>query len=124
MQATGRLRAPDPREAPPNGEKTNGPSGSRHAGLKPTKSRSDRTNARPTVRQATAPGNTVGRTERVLIDSRQGDYYVGRTQYDSPEVDQEILIPASEKRLLRGRFYDVRIDSAADYDLYGRAAGK
>ena len=66
----------------------------------------------------------VGRTERVLIDSRQGDYYVGRTQYDSPEVDQEILIPASEKRLLRGRFYDVRIDSAADYDLYGRAAGK
>ena len=37
----------------------------------------------------------VGRTERVIIDSRQGDWYVGRTQYDSPEVDQEILIPAS-----------------------------
>ncbi len=35
----------------------------------------------------------VGRTERVIIDSRQGDWYVGRTQYDSPEVDQEILIP-------------------------------
>ena len=45
----------------------------------------------------------VGRTERVIIDSRQGDWYVGRTQYDSPEVDQEILIPASERRLLRGR---------------------
>ena len=70
MQATGRLRAPDPREAPPNGEKTNGSSGSRHAGLKPTKSRSDRTNARPTVRQATAPGNTVGRTERVQVSAR------------------------------------------------------
>lgn len=66
----------------------------------------------------------VGRTERVLVDSRQGGYYVGRTQYDSPEVDQEILIPASERRLLRGHFYDVRIDSAADYDLYGRATGK
>ena len=66
----------------------------------------------------------IGQLERVIIDSRQGDFYVGRSQYDSPEVDQEILIPASEKRLLRGRFYDVRIDSAADYDLYGRAAGK
>ena len=61
----------------------------------------------------------VGRTERVLVDSRQGDYYIGRTQYDSPEVDQEILIPAAEKRLQRGRFYDVCIESASDYDLYG-----
>ena len=61
----------------------------------------------------------VGRTERVIIDARQGDFYVGRTQYDSPEVDQEILIPAADRRLLRCRFYDVRITSAADYDLYG-----
>lgn len=66
----------------------------------------------------------VGHTERVVIDSRQGDYYVGRTQYDSPEVDQEILIPAAGKRLLRGRFYDVTITSAADYDLYGEIAAK
>ncbi len=66
----------------------------------------------------------VGSTERVLIDSRQGDYYVGRTQYDSPEVDQEILIPAVGKRLLRGHFYEVRIDSASDYDLYGRVVPK
>lgn len=66
----------------------------------------------------------VGRTERVLIDSRQGDFYVGRTQYDSPEVDQEILIPADERRLLRGHFYDVRITSAADYDLYGTVVAK
>lgn len=66
----------------------------------------------------------VGCTERVIIDSRQGDYYVGRSQYDSPEVDQEILIPAAERRLLRGHFYDIRIDSAADYDLYGQAVGK
>ena len=66
----------------------------------------------------------VGRTERVIIDSRQGDYYVGRTQYDSPEVDQEILIPASERRLMRGHFYNVKVTSAADYDLYGEVAEK
>ncbi len=66
----------------------------------------------------------VGRTERVIIDSRQGDWYVGRTQYDSPEVDQEILIPASECRLLRGHFYDVTVTSAADYDLSGEIAAK
>ena len=66
----------------------------------------------------------VGREERVLIDSRQGDWYVGRTQYDSPEVDQEILIPVGEKRLLRGHFYRVRIDAAEDYDLYASPIGK
>jgi len=60
----------------------------------------------------------VGRTERVIVDSRQGDYYVARSQYDSPEVDQEILIPVSDRRLLRGRFYDAEIVSAAEYDLY------
>ena len=61
----------------------------------------------------------VGRTERVIIDSRQGNYYVGRSQFDSPEVDQEILIPAADRRLRRGCFYDVRITSAEDFDLYG-----
>lgn len=66
----------------------------------------------------------VGSTERVLIDSRQGDRYVGRTQYDSPEVDQEILVPAAGKRLLRGHFYEVRIDAASDYDLYGEVVPK
>lgn len=66
----------------------------------------------------------VGRTERVIIDSRQGDFYVGRSQYDSPEVDQEILIPVADRRLLRGHFYEVRIDSAADYDLYGQVTSK
>lgn len=66
----------------------------------------------------------VGRTERVVIDSRQGDFYVGRTQYDSPEVDQEILIPVGGKRLLRGHFYDVTVTSAADYDLYGEVSAK
>ena len=66
----------------------------------------------------------VGRTERIIVDSRQGDYYIGRSQYDSPEVDQEILIPAASRRLLRGRFYDVRITAAADYDLYAEVLDK
>ena len=66
----------------------------------------------------------VGRTERVIIDSRQGDFYVGRTQYDSPEVDQEILIPVGGKRLLRGHFYEAEVTLAADYDLYGEVRTK
>jgi len=61
----------------------------------------------------------VGGTERVIVDGRQGDFYVARSEYDSPEVDQEILIPTDGKRLLKGRFYEVKITDAADYDLYG-----
>lgn len=60
----------------------------------------------------------IGRTERVIIDSRSGDYYIGRSQYDSPEVDQEILVEATGRRLLRGHFYNVKITAAEDYDLY------
>ena len=61
----------------------------------------------------------VGRTMRVVVDGRQGDFYVARSEYDSPEVDQEILIPADDKRLFKGRFYDVMITDSEDYDLYG-----
>lgn len=61
----------------------------------------------------------VGRTMRVVVDGRQGDFYVARSEYDSPEVDQEILISADGKRLFKGRFYEVMITDAADYDLYG-----
>ncbi len=60
----------------------------------------------------------VGQNQRVIIDSRQGEFYVARSQYDSPEVDQEILIAATTKRLIKGRFYDVQITSAEDFDLY------
>lgn len=66
----------------------------------------------------------VGKREEVIVDSRQGDFYVARSRYDSPEVDQEILIPASERRLLRGHIYNVEITGAEDYDLYGRVVGK
>lgn len=61
----------------------------------------------------------VGKQMRVIVDGRQGDFYVARSEYDSPEVDQDILIPADEKRLFKGRFYEVKITDAEDYDLYG-----
>ena len=61
----------------------------------------------------------VGRVMRVIVDSRQGDYYVARSEYDSPEVDQEILIPCELRQLRRGKFYDVKITGAEDYDLFG-----
>ena len=60
----------------------------------------------------------VGTTQRVIIDRRDDDFWVGRTQYDSPEVDQEVLIPAVEM-LRPGEFATVRIVSADDYDLQG-----
>ncbi|MCU0363932.1 MAG: 30S ribosomal protein S12 methylthiotransferase RimO [Bacteroidales bacterium] len=60
----------------------------------------------------------VGRILKVLIDRQDGDYFIGRTEYDSPEVDQEVLIPASAG-LTPGRFYDIRITQAEEFDLYG-----
>ena len=62
----------------------------------------------------------IGRVERVIIDERRGDYYIARSQYDSPEVDEEIYIEASGKRLYRGRFYNVRITDADQYDLFAQ----
>lgn len=60
----------------------------------------------------------VGQELRVIIDRREGEYYIGRTEFDSPEVDPEVLIPVSEGRLYTGRFYQVRVESADDFDLY------
>jgi len=55
---------------------------------------------------------------QVIVDRRENDYYVARTEYCSPEVDPEVLIPASEKRLFTGRFYQVRITDSTEFDLY------
>jgi len=60
----------------------------------------------------------IGKTMRVLIDRKEEDYYIGRTEYDSPEVDPEVLIH-SDKLLKIGEFYDVKITGAYDYDLTG-----
>jgi ribosomal protein S12 methylthiotransferase len=59
----------------------------------------------------------VGQTLRVIIDRQEGDWYVGRSEFCSPEVDPEVLIPASEG-LTIGQFYDVRITDAEEFDLY------
>ena len=60
----------------------------------------------------------IGTTQRVIIDRLEGDYYVGRTEYCSPEVDPEVLISFKEKELTIGEFYNVRITDAEEFDLY------
>ena len=61
----------------------------------------------------------IGQEFKVIIDRKEGKYYIGRTQFDSPEVDPEVLIKAEGKRLFSGRFYRVRITNADDFDLFG-----
>lgn len=61
----------------------------------------------------------VGNQYKVIIDRKEGDYYIGRTEYDSPEVDGEVLIPVSEGELKVGEFYTVKILQADEFDLYG-----
>ena len=60
----------------------------------------------------------VGTTMKVIVDRREGDYYVARSEFCSPEVDPEVLIPANERRLIVGNFYDVLITGSDDYDLF------
>ena len=61
----------------------------------------------------------VGTIERVIIDRKEGNYYIGRTQYDSPEVDCEVLIEANGDELAIGNLYNVKITKAEEFDLYG-----
>lgn len=61
----------------------------------------------------------VGKVLKVIIDRKEGDYYVGRTEFCSPEVDPEVLIKAGEKRLRVGCFYNVKITQSEEFDLYG-----
>ena len=60
----------------------------------------------------------IGQEMVVVIDRREGDYYIARSEYSSPEVDPEVLIPVSERTLRKGCFYNVRITSAEEFDLY------
>ena len=62
----------------------------------------------------------VGQELKVIIDRKEGEYYIGRTQFDSPEVDPEVLIKSEGKRLFTGHFYRVLITDADDFDLYGK----
>ena len=65
--------------------------------------------------------NKVGKVLKTIIDRKEGDYYIGRTQFDSPEVDPEVLVK-SDTKLVAGNFYDVKITGAETYDLYGEIA--
>lgn len=60
----------------------------------------------------------VGQTLKVVIDRVEGEYYIGRTEFDSPEVDPEVLISVSEKQLEVGEFYRVQITASDAFDLY------
>jgi ribosomal protein S12 methylthiotransferase len=62
----------------------------------------------------------IGSTMKVIIDKKEDDYFVGRTEFDSPEVDPEVLIPVETKGVKVGAFYQAEIVDAAEFDLYGK----
>ena len=61
----------------------------------------------------------VGKVFKCIFDRKEGDYFVGRTEYDSPDVDNTVLVPAKDVYISFGDFANVRITSAEDYDLIG-----
>ena len=61
----------------------------------------------------------IGQTFKVVIDRKEGENYIGRTESDSPDVDNEVLIDATKIYLKTGDFYEVKITDAADFDLFG-----
>ena len=64
--------------------------------------------------------NSIGKTMEVVIDREEGNYYIGRTQYDSPEVDPEVLLLKAENEVEIGQYYRVEITAADEFDLYGK----
>ena len=63
----------------------------------------------------------IGETFKVVIDRKEGTYFVGRTEFDSPDVDNEVLIDATNTYLKTGEFATVKVTEAADFDLYAEA---
>ncbi|MCB0372196.1 MAG: 30S ribosomal protein S12 methylthiotransferase RimO [Muricauda sp.] len=61
----------------------------------------------------------IGKTFRCIIDRKEGNYFVGRTEFDSPDVDNEVLIDATKHYVKIGDFTNIQITEASDYDLYG-----
>lgn len=61
----------------------------------------------------------IGNTYRCVIDRKEGNHFVGRTEFDSPDVDNEVLIDATQHYLKIGEFADIKIDDASEFDLYG-----
>jgi ribosomal protein S12 methylthiotransferase len=61
----------------------------------------------------------IGNTYKVLFDRKEGGYFIGRTEFDSPEVDNEVLVPALLPNVRLGDFAHVKINNAEEFDLYG-----
>src|SRR5690606_5345165 len=61
----------------------------------------------------------IGQTFRCIIDRKEGQYFVGRTEFDSPDVDNEVLIDATDTYLKTGDFFNIKITDATEFDLYG-----
>ncbi|MEL0644554.1 30S ribosomal protein S12 methylthiotransferase RimO [Olleya sp. Ti.3.14] len=61
----------------------------------------------------------IGETFKVVIDRKEGIYFVGRTEFDSPDVDNEVLIDATDTYLKTGEYYNIKVTEAEDFDLYG-----
>ena len=64
----------------------------------------------------------VGQVLPVVIDRKEGEYYVGRTEFDSPEVDQEVLVKKADNDMKIGEFYNVKITDCDYFDLFGKVA--
>jgi len=62
--------------------------------------------------------SAVGQTFKVIIDRKESEFFIGRTEFDSPEIDQEVLI-GSEHKLIPGNFYNILITKSTEFDLYG-----
>ncbi len=63
--------------------------------------------------------NKIGKTFKVLFDRKEGDYFIGRTEFDSPEVDNEVLVEAKTNYVRIGDFAEVKITDAQEFDLFG-----
>ena len=61
----------------------------------------------------------IGKTFKVLFDKKEGENFIGRTEYDSPDVDNEVLIDAKKQYVAIGEFAQVKITDATDFDLFG-----
>ncbi|TMM55977.1 30S ribosomal protein S12 methylthiotransferase RimO [Maribacter algarum] len=64
----------------------------------------------------------IGQTFRCIIDRKEGNYFIGRTEFDSPDVDNEVLVDATKHYLKQGEFVNLKVTEAADFDLYAEPA--
>jgi ribosomal protein S12 methylthiotransferase len=64
----------------------------------------------------------IGKTCKVIIDRKEGEHYIGRTEFDTPDVDNEVIINSGDRKLRIGNFYTIKILEAAEYDLFGELA--